>query len=237
MTKYEIIFESLQSQLDQGLISEELADEVNDLAYDLYANESTAAAKHGVPDTSDAHKSGKKAAEYYAKSKKLKNKSDEMYTKGIHGDTQSTIRGEDYRKRAKNLDKLARECRTDGCESKIDYKLKNRAIDLDSRTGIKPGKSTEEKKDMIKNNLEIAGVKNMDGLRRRAKENSEYLKNTPVRNRKNSIEDRMAKPEKSMAKKKRIAAIKDEIRQSTKRGLQQTKNAFTPHKKLTYKGF
>lgn len=142
-----------------------------------------------------------------------------------------------YLRRFKNLDKMARDRREEGSDSKFNYKLKNRAIDLDSRTGIKPGKSTEEKKDMIKNNLEIAGVKNMDALRRRANENSEYLKNTPVRNRKNSIDDRMAKPEKSMAKKKCMSTIKDEIRQSTKRGLQQTKNAFTPHKKLTYKGF
>ena len=47
MTKYEMIFESLQRQLDQGLISEELADKVNDLAYEKYLSEATAYAKRG----------------------------------------------------------------------------------------------------------------------------------------------------------------------------------------------
>ena len=39
MNKYEIIFESLQGQLDNGLISEELANEVNDIAYTKYVIE------------------------------------------------------------------------------------------------------------------------------------------------------------------------------------------------------
>lgn len=39
MNEYEIIYESLQEQLDQGLISEEFANEVNDLAYDKYVVE------------------------------------------------------------------------------------------------------------------------------------------------------------------------------------------------------
>ena len=40
MNEYEVIFESLQNQLDQGLITYELAEEVNDLAYDKYVVES-----------------------------------------------------------------------------------------------------------------------------------------------------------------------------------------------------
>ena len=39
MNKYEMIYESLQSQLDHGLISEELANDENDLAYDKYVME------------------------------------------------------------------------------------------------------------------------------------------------------------------------------------------------------
>ena len=45
MTAYEIIFESLQNQLNQGLITYELAEEVNDLAYEKYVIESTAASR------------------------------------------------------------------------------------------------------------------------------------------------------------------------------------------------
>ena len=39
MTKYELIFESLQNQINNGLITYELAEEVNDLAYEKYVME------------------------------------------------------------------------------------------------------------------------------------------------------------------------------------------------------
>ena len=55
MSTYEIIFESLQNQINNGLITYELAEEVNDLAYEKYVMESTAAARHNVSGAAKAY--------------------------------------------------------------------------------------------------------------------------------------------------------------------------------------
>ena len=72
MNKYEIIFESLRGQLDNGLISEELANEVNDLAYDKYVMEGGRAFNNSVDNYTDLIvKSKKKNREYNKTVKRL----------------------------------------------------------------------------------------------------------------------------------------------------------------------
>lgn len=39
MTKYEYLYESIQDQLDNGFISQETAEYLNDVAYEMYADE------------------------------------------------------------------------------------------------------------------------------------------------------------------------------------------------------
>ena len=72
MNKYEMIYESLQSQLDQGLISEELANDVNDLAYDKYVMEGGRAFNNSADNYTDLIvKSKKKNREYNKTVKRL----------------------------------------------------------------------------------------------------------------------------------------------------------------------
>lgn len=72
MNEYEIIFESLQDQLNNGLISEELADEVNQLAYDKYVIEGGHLFNNSVDNYTDLIvKSKKKNREYNKTVKRL----------------------------------------------------------------------------------------------------------------------------------------------------------------------
>lgn len=67
-----MIYESLQSQLDQGLISEELANDVNDLAYDKYVMEGGRVFNNSVDNYTDLIvKSKKKNREYNKTVKRL----------------------------------------------------------------------------------------------------------------------------------------------------------------------
>ena len=191
MTAYEIIFESLQNQLNQGLITYELAEEVNDLAYEKYVIESTAASRHGVADAVYAHDIGKSAARLnsFGSSPTLAAK--------------YAIIGHDAKKNYKNRYNI------DDNPSRVDSK----------ELSIKRAKNNNDRKDAIKRNI-LDGV-DYDGdredlLRKRARRNAsdttnkkKFERNQKLNKINKSIDNRLTKhgSEIRKAAKERIGQV------------------------------
>ena len=209
MSTYEIIFESLQNQINNGLITYELAEEVNDLAYEKYVMESTAAARHNLRGAAKAYEIGKNNAKFKALTRSA------PYSKIL-----------DPKSKYASNDSITDELQKEGKEWKEYYKdmynarpkaptakemYKNAVLDNPS--------DDEETNKIEKRGYIKYGIK--------AKEGSREYKKLQKRAQKNSS----MTP--SDAKKERIKNdIKKDIKQSTKRGLDQTRNAFIPHKKV-----
>lgn len=175
MNKYELIFESLQEQLDNGLITYELAEEVNDLAYEKYVVESTAAARHGINGAAFAHNNGKAAAALHSVGASHKVA------------TRYSIDGSKAKERYKKK-----------------YNIDNEPSRVDSKELIiKRAKNNNDRKDAIKRNI-LDGI-DYDGdredlLRKRARRNAsdttnkkKFERNQKLNKINKSIDNRLTK--------------------------------------------